>query len=597
MRRQVRQVWALIPRRERWIFALTACLQIAAAMLEIATIGVVYAFLAIAINPADTSNLPGFVKRLIALTPTDGSLQALAVLAIILFVVRTTLSASAIIVQQRFQRSMLRSLSVALMRNYLFAPYREHLDRRSGHMVNNVTTNTTNVVAYCIIGLLELLTSSVILCLFFLSLALAEPILTVAVGGAVVVLVVFYFLIMRRRLQSWGEGARRASAALFSEVNEIFGAFKAIKADSAELFFLRRFEARLLQTASLLLKINIFREAPRLFLELLGVGGILIVMLIALTYDHSGQRLVATLAAFGLVFIRAMPHVARLVSYAQLFNVGRPLVEAVYADLVAEQAGTAPRPPPASLQSDFQGWSTYALENLSFAYEPGRRVLANVDLTVRRGALVGLVGPSGSGKTTIVDLLLGLMRPDSGRVVIDGQVIPDRSALSRFCAYVPQEPFILDTSLERNIAFASDEARIDHARLDRAIADANLDGVVRRLPRGVETVLGERGNVLSVGERQRVGIARALYKDAEVIILDEPTAAQDAGNEAELMRTLHALRGRKTLIVVAHRVNSLKAFDEIYMFDHGRVVAAGTFAELIARSDAFRGMVKHFSAA
>jgi ATP-binding cassette subfamily C protein len=214
-----------------------------------------------------------------------------------------------------------------------------------------------------------------------------------------------------------------------------------------------------------------------------------------------------------------------------------------------------------------------ALAGVAYHY-PGTERLAveDVSLVIRKGALVGLVGPSGSGKTTILDLTLGLLTPSGGRLLVDGQDIhEDLRAWQANIGYVPQIAYILDDSIRRNVALGVADTEIDDDRVWWALHAAQLESFVTSLPRRLDTIVGERGSRVSGGERQRLGIARALYHDPDVLVMDEPTSALDYATEHEVLRVIDAMKGQKTMLVVAHRLSTVRSCDEIYMVRHGGV--------------------------
>jgi HlyD family secretion protein len=232
---------------------------------------------------------------------------------------------------------------------------------------------------------------------------------------------------------------------------------------------------------------------------------------------------------------------------------------------------------------------------VSFRYERDRPpAISGVTMRIPATAAVGLVGANGSGKTTLVDVIAGLLVPETGRMEVDGIAIDDanRGAWQSRIAYVPQNIFLLDTSIAQNIALGMDETAIDRERLVMAAQLAQLDELVAALPGGYAHRIGERGVSLSGGQRQRIGIARALYTNASVLILDEATNALDGLTEQELMTTIMRLRGRYTIIVIAHRLSTVRACDVIFEFEHGRISGRGTYAELLQGSESFKRLVE-----
>jgi ATP-binding cassette subfamily C protein len=235
---------------------------------------------------------------------------------------------------------------------------------------------------------------------------------------------------------------------------------------------------------------------------------------------------------------------------------------------------------------------TIALERVSYTYEgEPEPVLSDVSLAIAKGESVGIVGPSGAGKSTLVDLLLGLLTPTAGRITVDGRDIATAlRSWQRHIGYVPQEPFILDDTVRRNVAFGLSDAEIDDRRVMAALRLAQMTDVVAALPDGLDTMLGERGTRLSGGQRQRVAVARALYHEPEVLVFDEATSALDTPTERELIAALEALRGVKTVVVIAHRLGTVRRCDRLAVLRDGRLAAVGPYDELMARDPGFRAM-------
>jgi ABC-type multidrug transport system fused ATPase/permease subunit len=292
------------------------------------------------------------------------------------------------------------------------------------------------------------------------------------------------------------------------------------------------------------------------------------------------DRIIPTVGLFAATSFKVLPSINKLVSSKQTLKVSRSTIETIHYDLEL----TIPVSPTRS-NEHFQ-FENVDVKNLDFKYEQSENmVLSNINLKIVSGEAVGFVGQSGSGKSTLIDIMLGLLGPQSGSVLINGQSIEDvKQSWQKQIGYIPQAIFLMDESLRRNIAIGIADNEIDEAAIREALKSAQLEDFVASLPEGLDTVVGERGVRLSGGQRQRIGIARALYHRPSVLVLDEATSSLDTETEHGVMQAVQALQGDKTVIIVAHRLSTVEYCDRLYRLDAGRIVDEGTFDEVMNRS-------------
>ena len=467
-----------------------------------------------------------------------------------------------------------------LFARYLAADYAFHLRRRSTSLIAEVSRSTDaafQLIAASVINIFAEVATLAALVAVLVVTAPSPALLAVAI----VLLIVGIPVIATRRVwRRWGERAKRFEEQQLHVLQQSLGAVKEVKIAGRESFFETRLRAARRSLAGLRRQRAAMASALRLGIEAILIVSMLLVVLVVTLRGDSGADSVAVLALFAYAGFRAVPSANRIMLNAGYLREGRPFAEAVAADFERLRPVAARAPGP-ERTLDFR--QSIACERVSFVYDDAARpALQDIDLTIRRGESVGIVGPTGAGKSTLVDVLLGLLPPATGRVLIDGEDLAGyERAWQRLIGYVPQDPYLLDDTLRRTIAFGVPDSTIDEQRLARACTLAQLDEFLRQLPDGLETVVGEDGVRLSGGQRQRVAIARALYQEPQVLVFDEATAALDNQTEREVTRAIAALHGQRTLIVIAHRLTTVQSCDRLIFLRDGKLAGVGAYAELL----------------
>ena len=488
------------------------------------------------------------------------------------------------------------ALSQKLFRQYLSQPYIYFLNRNSADLLKNIITE----IDRCVIGVfapaLDIIVRSIIT-LFIVGLLIAiDPLLafiTLLVCGGSYALV---YKIARRHLARSGKLAADSQGSRNKIVSEAFGGIKEIKLLGREENFLINFEPRSRDFAMSLTNSRTISELPKYALETIIFGGILLIMLYLLNVKENMEGVLPLLALYAFAGYRLMPALQRVFGGLTAVRYYLPVLEIIFTDINEKFQGedVSVKHVPESQTLAFT--DSLILENITYQYpNSDEDVIKNLNLTIKANTTIGFVGTTGSGKTTLVDIILGLLQIINGTYKIDGVEVDSGNIRNwqKNIGYVPQEIYLADDTVARNIAFGIPDNEIDQRAISRAAQTANIDEfVLQGLPHGYDTFLGERGVRLSGGQRQRIGIARSLYNDPKTLILDEATSALDSSTENAIMEALQHLYHEKTIIMIAHRITTVKECDTIYVMENGRIIASGKYDELIRSCSQFREMAK-----
>jgi len=431
--------------------------------------------------------------------------------------------------------------------------------------------------------------STVALALLIL-LITVDPMLALNVGVVLGLAYAGIFAFMSGWLKRLGQARIDANKERFTAVSEAFGAAKEVKVGGLEQAYIQRFAKPAEIYAKGRATVDVITQLPRFALEAIAFGGMLLVILYLMAKSGSFASALPIIALYAFAGYRLMPALQQIYGALTRLRFAGPALDALHQDLVSLQAADAQ---PGRL-SPLPLTQAIRLNHVSYRYPNApQSVLKDIDLTIPAHSTVGFVGATGSGKTTTVDVILGLLKPQEGALNIDGQPITaaNRRQWQRAIGYVPQHIYLADDSVAANIAFGVNAKDIDQEALERAAKIANLhEFVVNDLPQGYTTTVGERGVRLSGGQRQRIGIARALYHNPQVLILDEATSALDNLTEQAVMEAVNNLGHNITIILIAHRLSTVRQCDQIYLLERGEVKASGTYDELRASDQQFASM-------
>jgi ABC-type multidrug transport system fused ATPase/permease subunit len=576
---RTQKLWALLaPAQRRGAVVLLAMMALGMG-LEMLSLGLVIPALTVLSQPDVLARHGWLAARLPAGLAGGGPLLVAAVMGALfaLFAVKNAFLALMLLRQTRFVFLLVRDMTVRLFALYLGQPYAYHLRRNAASMLQ-VLRGDTWQVGHAMLSALNLGVELLALLGIGLVLLAFEPMGAVAVFTVIGVAGWGFLGLTRHRLAFWSNVRRTSDEQSYRTTLEGLGAIKELRVLGRESLSASHLHRQVSGSVQAAIRIAFYPQLPRLGLELIAVGALAGLVGLLVWQGRPFETLLPTVGLFAAGAFRVMPSVNRMLTAAQGLQGSLAAIDVVHAELT----GLVDGPTAARAGGVASFVEAVAVERLSFQY-PGapRAALSELDLTIRRGTTVGFIGASGAGKSTLVDLLLGLLTPDAGAIRVDGRDITDDvRAWQAQLGYVPQAIYLTDDTLRRNVALGLVDGEIDDAAVWRALRAAQLEAFVRELPEGLDTVVGERGVRLSGGQRQRIGIARALYHDPPVLVLDEATSALDTATEAGVMEAVRALRGEKTILIIAHRLTTVAHCDVVHRLEAGRIVASGRLDEL-----------------
>lgn len=479
------------------------------------------------------------------------------------------------------------TLGLRLLESYLGRPYGYFLGQNTAELAKNILAEVSSVVGGIVVTLVQLVAKCVGMASILVALLIMNPLMAVGVGGVFGGSYGVLFFFIRKKLSADGRHRLVANEQRFKIAAEALGGVKELKLYGLESLVAQSFQAPSHRFAALQANTAVISQFPRYALESIAFGGVLLIVLALL---GAGEALAQALPVLGLYAFAAYKTLPGLqVVFAGLTQIRFNLssLDLLYRDLHREQ----PAPPPPFPDQPVEFAQQLEIDDVHFTYANAERAaVGGISLVLRPGEWIAFVGPTGSGKSTLVDLLLGLLRPNRGELRVDGTSVDDAQlqAWQQHVAYVPQQIFLVDDTVARNICFGVPPHLVDDTRMRAAARMAQIDAFIAgELPKGYETLIGERGVRLSGGQRQRLGIARALYRAPRLLVLDEATSALDNETEARFFAALRAASAI-SVVSIAHRLTTTRGFDRIYVVEGGVVVDQGHYDELVQRNHQFK---------
>ena len=562
------------------------------ALLDMIGVASILPFMAVLTSPGliETNLILNTMFEASSSFGVENNQQFLFILGVIVFallIISLAFKALTTYVQVQWVQMREYSIGKRLVEGYLHQPYSWFLDRNSADLGKTILSEVNQVVGNGINPVIELIAKGTVVISLITLLIIVDPKLAIIVGFT---LAGFYGLILyflRKYLNRIGKERLKNNQLRFISISEAFGAAKEVKVGGLEKNYIKKFSNSAEIYARTLASALVTAQLPRFILEAIGFGGVLLIILYIMAQTGNFNNALPIVSLYVFAGYRLMPAINHMYSsFIQLSFVG-PSLDKLYEDLQNLKTSNVKQ------DDDIISFNkTISLKNIYYNYpNTSRTAIKNISLKIPAKSTVGIVGATGSGKTTIVDIILGLLESQKGTLEIDEKVITKQNSNSwqRSIGYVPQHIYLSDDTVAANIAFGIEPKSIDLAAVEKAAKIANLHKfLIEELPKQYQTIIGERGVRLSGGQRQRIGIARALYHKPNIIILDEATSALDNQTERAVMDAVNNLRKDTTIILIAHRLDTIKNCDKIFLLENGQLKNEGSFEELMNINENFR---------
>jgi ATP-binding cassette, subfamily B, bacterial PglK len=540
-------------------------------MLDLAGIGLIAPYLSIILQPESfAQDYKNYDFILNNFESFEGLIIFFGVVLIIVFTTKTIggiFLNKAILVYCYTQGVALRTF---LMSSYQNLPYEEYLERNSSEYIYNMQTLAEQYSKQILQSMLRIASEGIVIILISILLMwtniMAFSILFFLMVGALYV----YDKGFRNKLNVYGQKSNKSSVEITRGIREGMNGIKEIRVLEKENYFLSLVKKGALDYLSVNVRSQVVASAPRYFLELIIIIFIVLVTIVNITTGNDAISMLPVLGMFGIASIRILPSINQIIGGIVQIRYGKDAIDILYNDVKKLEKIKPIKNKVDAIPASFD---SITLEDVTFKYKGAEKnTISKVSLSIRRGDSIGIIGQSGAGKTTLIDVILGLLKPSSGEILYNNESIEgcEKDWISKV-AYIPQQVFLVDDSLSKNITLTHDESLVNHAKLLSSITKARLNELVEKLPDGVDTKLGDNGIRISGGQRQRVALARAFYHNREVLIMDESTSSLDKQTEQEIVEEIKILQGKITMIVISHNMSTIEHCDKVYCIQDGAI--------------------------
>lgn len=593
----IKELFSLLSARQRLQFYMLQILVVFMAIMEIAGVASIIPFMALVGN---MSQLTGdtFIAQIYAASQIKSETQFLFLLGLLVMTmlfVATLISSYTIWKICMFSNKIGAEIADRLYSHYLKKDLLFHTSGSSAILTNKIAIDTIRVTSAILLPLMNLNAKCVLASLMVISIFIYNPYV------ALIIFLIFFlsysvlFTTIRMRLLKNGKIITKVNEKRFRLMNEGFGGIKDVLLLGRDNDFIKRFKQTGISLAKSLGTNDALGSVPRYIMELVAFGSMIsVVLYLIIYYENDLGIILPILSVYALAGIKLLPAFQSIYTCIARIRASTPAFESIREDLISSEKTQIISSTEKHIQLIPK--KEIVLEDVTFKY-PNKSVsvLKSLNISIPVNSIIGLVGPSGSGKSTLVDVLLGLLKPNHGNLKIDGITLNKKNLRSwqNTIGFVAQNIFLSEGSIAENVAFGIPKDEINFDQVNKALDLSHLNNLIENLDDGIHTKVGERGVQLSGGQRQRIGIARALYHSASVLIFDEATSSLDGISERMIMEAINNFSGKKTIIMIAHRLTTVQKCDRIFLLDNGEIVDSGTYDELMETNQQFKNMAKN----
>lgn len=572
----IRKLNAVLSKKQKGRVVILLFMILIGAIMETLSISMIVPVISAIIEPNAffENELLIWMSGILHLETAEEFIIFMIIMMIILFVVKNIYMLLLYYVQFSFICNNQYRISRDLLQIYLNKPYEFYLNANTSDVLRTVYSDTTGVFSL-LLQCIQLATEVIVggcLCLVLLK---VDAVMTLMIAVLLVGVTLVSNGLLKPRLQKIGSESREKQSLMYASIIQCVMGIKDVKIFSKEGFFLDSYKKFGKRYYNLSRNNSVLGAAPRLLIESVSICGILGYLAVMLSRGNDITGMIPQLSAFAVAASRLMPCANRASTYLSSIAYYKPTLDFVYENVEVPQKTVKDEEVQIVKKAQQLTYrDKIEIKNLSYRYpNSDKYIFDKAQMTIPIGKSVGIVGPSGSGKTTAVDIMLGLLDAESGEVLCDGKdVFEQYAGWLQNIGYIPQTINLIDDTLRANVAFGVELEKIDEDRLWQVLEEAQMKDFIMGLPEGLDTKIGERGVRLSGGQRQRIGIARALYHNPELLILDEATSALDNDTEAAIMEAIDNFHGKKTMLIIAHRLKTIENCDMIYKVDGGKIV-------------------------